>query len=123
MPLMWDKPARKMPVETWKNISADDAPPGVYIPNMSDEDADKFRGKLCGTKSGKPRVEIRTSRGGSQLLCQVSLVGISDNEWEERRGEKWNVRISSNGPVKLSFDDWNELNQCIAEAKAKLENV
>lgn len=36
--LMWEKPERVMSKEAWKGISADSAPPGVYIPNMSNED-------------------------------------------------------------------------------------
>ena len=39
--LDWDKPGRVVSIEEWKGISADSAPPGVYTPNMSDEDMKK----------------------------------------------------------------------------------
>ena len=58
--LMWEKPEKVMSVEAWKSISACGAPPGVYTPNMSEEDMFKWKAKLVG-KLGEIEevVEIR----------------------------------------------------------------
>ncbi len=121
MPLLvWDKLPKKMPVEDWKTISADGAPPGVYSPNLSREDAQKWRAKLCGHKSGHPQVEIRTSKGGCQLLIIVSVQG---NIKYQGRIEECNVRISSNGPVQFRFEDFEEMKVAVAEAAVKLHEL
>lgn len=122
--LTWDKPEKKMSVEDWKGISADSTPPGVYTPNMSDEDAKKWRAKLTGQRSGCPQVEIRSSKGGSQLLCIVSIdkkIKYKPTRW--RPFDECNVRISTNGPLMFSFEDWAELNAAIDEAKIKLLEI
>lgn len=56
--LSWEKPPRRTSVENWKSISADGAPPGVYSPNMSQEDRLKWKAKLVGKKGGIKQVEI-----------------------------------------------------------------
>ncbi len=109
-----------MSVESWKSISADGAPPGTYTPNMSREDAAKWNAKLCGHRSGHPQVEIRSSRGGSQLLVIVSLEA---NIKYQGRTSQCNVRMSANGPLHFSFDDWQNLNLAIEEAKEKLAEL
>lgn len=44
--LMWDTPEKVMSIESWKSISADGAPPGVYTPNMSRGDALSWKAKI-----------------------------------------------------------------------------
>src|SRR3954451_18558128 len=74
--LMWDKPEKVMTTEEWQSISADSAPPGVYVPNMSDDDKQRWKAKLVGKRAGYPHVEIRkTDRGCVQILLIVSLGG------------------------------------------------
>lgn len=114
MILSWGKPPRKMPAEEWRDISADNAPPGVYVPNMSDEDAQKWRAKHV--KGKDPRVEIRKVVTGAdpdgrgtyaQILIVVRPVGI--------------VRMSANGPMTFHEVEWAELFQAVAEAREKLQ--
>lgn len=120
MVLNWNKPERAYPIEDWKGFAADSAPPGVYTPNMSDADARKLNAKLVGHKSGHPQVEIRTSKFGSQLLV---IVSINKNIKYKGYEDKCNVRISANGPVKFSFENWAELQEAVEEAKVKLKQV
>jgi len=118
--LNWAKPKKVMSTEEWESISACGAPPGVYVPNMSDEDMDKWNAKITGTKSGNPQIEIRSSRGRCQMVCIVSLKGSIKYQ---KRVDKCNIRISMNSPLQLSFADWTELNLAIDEAKEKLEEL
>lgn len=98
--LSWDKPAKVMPREEWESISADGAPPGVYIPNMSKEDMLKWKAKKVGQ-----RVEIRKT-AGSQILIKVTLEGVT---------------ISMNGPAQLSMEDLIDLTLVVIEATQVLK--
>ena len=100
--LDWSKQPKKMSTREWMSISADCAPPGVYTPNMSDEDARKWRAKKIG--GADPRVEIRTLRGSQMLI----IVRPSQ------------VRISMNGPVELDGDAWTDFKYAVEEAQAVL---
>lgn len=42
--IMWEQPKKKVGKDEWKKISACGAPPGVYTPNMSKEDAARWKG-------------------------------------------------------------------------------
>lgn len=53
--------------------SADGAPPGVYVPNMSDEDKEKWLAKVAYGKTDYPQAEIR--KGGGFVII-VSLNGV-----------------------------------------------
>lgn len=137
--LKWDKPERVMSKEEHQSISADGAPPGVYIPNMSQEDMQTFKAKLVGVRKGPKQVEIRVTRG-SQILIIVSNEDPSlakerkyAEEWRASREklgarvvapdddeEKSNIRISMNGPAWFTYQDWEDLNQAIQEAREAL---
>ncbi len=66
-----------MPVKDWKKISADSAPPGVYTPNMNEDDKLRWKAKLVGKRGGIKQVEIRkTTTNGTQLLIIVSMDGF-----------------------------------------------
>jgi hypothetical protein len=97
--LMWDKPAKVMTTEEWQAISADSAPPGVYVPNMSDADRAAWKAKAI--KGQDPRVEIRKTAGGTQVLIIV-------------RPES--VRMSMNGSATFTQEEWGELGTAVTEA-------
>lgn len=124
-----------MPVEDWKKISADSAPPGVYRPNMSKEDMFKWKAKLVGAKKKdcKLRVEIRKTfqkmepKSGEhpffrrknvycQCLIIVSLENIDNME-------DCNVLLSMNGKMGISMKEWEELELAIKEAKEVLKHI
>ena len=115
--LNWDKPKKKISTEEWLSISADGAPPGVYVPNMSDKDNLKWKGKVIG--GNDPRVEIRKGfhfhngkkypdcvNYGAQTLIIIRLVSL----------DQPNVVISTNGKIGMSFNELNEMNLAIQEA-------
>jgi len=111
--LDWSEPKKARPTkEHNETFVADGAPPGTYVPNMSNEDKAKWRAKLIGGKD--PRVEIRKTvtgiaRGSEKQgpYAQVKLVVRPDKS----------VRFSANGKAEL---DGVELIQAIDEAFKKL---
>lgn len=105
MILRWDAPKKKLTDEAWRSISADGAPPGVYTPNMSDEDAKTWRAKKIGGKD--PRVEIRVLKG-SQMLVVVRPEGY--------------MTVSMNGPMLFTPSDWADFQSAVEEAREVLKD-
>lgn len=121
--LSWDKPEKKMSTEEWKSITADSAPPGVYTPNMSDEDNNKLKAKLI--KGKDPRVEIRKSfhftngkkyPGSKNYFSQVLVIVRLD-------GKEPNILFSTNGKIAASFLEFDDLYAGIQEAIGTLKNI
>jgi hypothetical protein len=68
-------------------------------------------------KTPYPHVLIRRRvRGGTNLLVDVALKG-RDYGTRGAVGDPWNVRISMNGPVALTFEEWGEFMVAVAEAR------
>ena len=118
MILSWDKPEKVMTTEEWQAISADSAPPGVYTPNMSEEDMRKWKARYVSGRN--PRVEIRktvigperlpdsgryTTQGYAQLLVIV---------------EQTTVRVSANGTADFEGWEFDQLHEAVAEARLVL---
>lgn len=111
--LSWDEPKKSRPTEEHnETFVADGAPPGTYVPNMSEEDKEKWKAKQIGGKD--PRIEIhKTAKGkarGSEKqgpYAQVKLVVRPDRS----------VRFSANGKAEL---DVLELIQSLDEAYTEL---
>jgi hypothetical protein len=108
--LCWTKPAKAMSTERWQEISADAAPPGVYTPNMSAEDAQLWRAKLIGGPLA--RVEIRKTVVGRQRpesarVSHAQLVVIVDKD---------SVRVSTNATADFTMEEWAELGSAVTEA-------
>lgn len=122
--LMWDIPVKKMTTEEWANNGGfDGGPTGGYVPNMSAEDAARWRAKLVGKTTSSPQVEIRRTMV-SQVLLIVNLgQGYQYKGYNRQNTQGVNVHFSSNGPLQMSFEDMQELNQVIQEAKAYLEGL
>ena len=118
MILSWDKPKKLQTHEKWASVTADGAPPGVYVPNMSKADGEKWKAKLVGGKN--TRVEIRKSVKGTQILIIVSLTGTPI---QERHWRNINVVMSMNGKSTLTFEEMDQLYQGVQEARKVLEEV
>lgn len=73
--LCWDKPKKIHSTAEWADISFDGGPKGGYVPNMSEDDAQRWKAKLVGTKAGYPQVEIRKKFGSALATIIVSLGG------------------------------------------------
>jgi hypothetical protein len=107
--LSWEAPPNATSTEQWQSISADGAPPGVYTPNMSAEDARKWKAKLVGKTTDNPRVEIRKTTGNG---IQVLIV-VSRNE----------IHLSMNGKAEFNTGEFWELENAIIEAQDALDGL
>jgi len=130
--LSFAKPKRKQSVEDWKSISADGAPPGVYVSNMGDKDRKRWKAKVFGSKSGNFRIEIRSEKAGSNLLIIVNGkmptaektksygTGEYARSYPVRENEPDGVKMSSNGPLFFDPMAWVELSDAVLEARLVL---
>lgn len=115
--LSWGTPAKAMTTQAWQRISADGAPPGVYTPDMAEADMRAWKAKMAGQRTpGELRVEIRKTAVGKgtgkrpTAYAQVLLLVYADGE----------VRVSGNGTMAFSGDEWREFQRAVAEARAAL---
>lgn len=150
--LQWDRPKRAMPKEEWKEAYGfDGGPVGGFMPNMSKEDAERWKAKLSGTRTSFPQVEIRRQCGPSLMLIIVNLgAGYSykgrtpaydveaTSRWTSDRGGMkamsmidalanqsitcgTQIHVSMNGPSLMDFDEMADMHRAIAEARSALE--
>ena len=116
--LSWDKPKKKMPVEEWKKISADGAPPGVYTPNMSQEDMFKWKAKHI--KGDDERVEIRKSFHWTNNKPYPNQVNYSAQMLivirKAPKNDQPEVLISTNGKMGMTLETCFDMNEAIKEA-------
>lgn len=103
-------------------FSSDSGVAGTYVPNMSDADRKKWRG--VHVKGTDERIEIRRTIGGTQILIIV-YKSIRYTHWKVNQDEWYknhnNVRMSMNGKLDMTFDEYDELTKVIAEAKEILK--
>lgn len=108
MPILrWDKPKQVMSQDEWSSIAADSAPPGVYTPNMSQEDQLAWKAKFVRRVGDLSSVEIR-KRAKSLMLIRVF---------------KNFILISANGTIELTDADFTDLCLAVAEAREKLNGT
>jgi hypothetical protein len=119
--IKWDKPRKIRSAESRaKMYSSDSGVPGTYVPNMSVDDMKSWKGKVVGMNNGHPQVEIRKH----PFLMIVSVDGGYKYKFytPENTG-RFNVHISSAGPIQLTFDEWEEMKLVVEEAKEKLRSL
>jgi uncharacterized protein YigE (DUF2233 family) len=115
MILTFGKPKRAMSKEAHQSISADGAPPGVYVPNMSKVDAMKWKAKLVGQKTGRHQIEIR--RDGV-----VIIVGGEKGykyKWYDKRKPNM-VHLATSGPMILTDTEFEQMVLAVSEASVIL---
>jgi hypothetical protein len=114
--LSFEKPEKVLTDAQWRAISADGAPPGVYTPNMTDEDKERWKAKLI--KGKDARIEIRKCFMGLGYYAQVCII-----VYKQTSEEFADVVISTNGKIGASFQQIEEMHQVINEAKTILNNL
>ena len=103
----WDKPKKLRSTEKHNNMcSSDCGVPGTYVPNMSYEDRESWKGKHINKTKNNERIELRKTFSRCGSYAQVLIV-------LEKEGT---VSISSNGKIAMTFDDWDEVNAVVKEA-------
>ena len=74
MTINWDKPKKARSKEDHEEMNQSDCGvPGTFVPNMSNTDMKKWKGKVVGTRSGHPQIEIRKD----SFVIIVSFHGYS----------------------------------------------
>ena len=121
---------RKMPVESWKGIQADSAPPGTYETNMTAKFRGMWKGKIIGVKTNNFKLEIRRIVRGTNLF-----ITVHGEKYVEAPGEYHNwkrvdpaladgsVVLKMNGGLTLSFMELAELYDVVAEARGCLQQL
>lgn len=136
MLLDFTKPA-KVTVEA----GFDGGPDGGYVPQMSQSDAQRWKAKHFNLGKENARIELRKTftgigngQGSSQVFMIVALDGWDLAAKHEHRREPdpmecfgtdtrgLNVRMSMNGPLHMTFEQFAEINQIVQEARAYLES-
>ncbi|HPI82924.1 MAG TPA: hypothetical protein PK122_06885 [Candidatus Paceibacterota bacterium] len=136
--LSFDKPKKIHSTEEHnKMFPSDSGISGTYVPNMSKEDQLKWKAKHI--KGDDERVEIRKEFGGANLVVIVyknpydppypeypsRKYGTPQYEEEYKKYKEAEkeyykkhdqIKISSNGTMNISWEDWRELQDAIKEA-------
>ena len=106
--LDFKKPVKLLPTAVWNdNHQSDSDIAGTYVPNMSE--ADKLKWKAKRIVGSDPRVEIRKTISNHGDYAQMLVIVRKDE-----------VVISGNGRMNFSQENWNDLFDAVAEAKALL---
>lgn len=109
--LQFDKPKKiRSTEENNEMYKADNAPPGVYVPNMSVEDMLKWKAKKVSGQS--ERVEIRKTISfpewnAAQMVCVV---------FKDLENNGPAVKITSNGKLIFSRQEWENFKAGVEEA-------
>ena len=101
--------ARAEPIEDWKANQADGAPPGTYVPNMSDADAARWRGDISGWRSEAWCVTARRTIGHCQVVARFDH--YSDGDF---------VTLTTNGRICLDAEGSVELADIMRQGFALL---
>ncbi|RYD68027.1 MAG: hypothetical protein EOP83_01635 [Verrucomicrobiaceae bacterium] len=128
--LMWDAPKKlRTPQENAEHYGFEEGPTGGYIPNMSEADARRWKGKITGKNRGVLQAELRKSFDSAQVTIIVTLDGgYTYNHYTPAARPHLNthgvqIHMATNGPIRMSFDDLAEMNAAIGEAKDKLKEL
>jgi hypothetical protein len=138
MILSFEKPKKVRSTEEHNNLfSSDCGVAGTFVPNMSKKDELKWRAKHIGGED--ERVEIRKTLGGAQVLIVVfknpyhppypkypetrytdSAYHVNLGKYKEKQKEWYkrheNIKLSMNGKIDMTLNDYNELSLAIQEA-------
>ena len=130
MILSWEKASKVLhPEEHAAKYASDTGVPGTYVPNMSEEDMKKYKAISC--RGRCPRIEVRVTIAGTQVLAKFkSTLLVPDTaNWyadvnsEIRKHGSKNVKISMNGPLDMTFEEWETFKQAMDEAIAEAKKL
>jgi hypothetical protein len=127
------------PAKVKINAGFEDGPIGGYVPQMGNADATRWKAKHFNLGKENARIELRKTftgihngQGSTQVTMFVALDGwdlAGKNEFRKGLDPKGyystdtcglNVRMSMNGPLLLTFEQFSEINQIVNEAKQYL---
>lgn len=114
----------------------EDGPIGGYVPQMSQSDARKWKAKHFNLGKENARIELRKSfeanngQGSTQVTMFVALDGwdfaskhehrspkTPESDWFHKDTRGLNVRMSMNGPLLMTFEQFREIDEIVREAE------
>jgi hypothetical protein len=121
----------------------DGGPEGGYVPQMSTTDAQRWKAKQFNLGKENARIELRKTfsgvnngQGSTQVTMFVALDGWdfasksehrtaanADSGWFHNDTRGLNVRMSMNGPLLMTFDQFREIEQIVFEAELYLKEA
>ena len=117
--LCFDKPKKVRSTEEHnKTYMSDSGIAGTYVPNMSEEDKNKWKAKHI--KGDDERIEIRKTMNGVQILIVV-YKKERPVKWNANNRDEWNkrhqnVQMSMNGKLDMTWDEFWDINEAVKEA-------
>lgn len=115
--LNFDTPKKIRSTEKHNDMfQSDSGVAGTYVPNMSKEDMDVWKAKHI--KGDDERIEIRKTISGVQLLVVVYKRSrtTKTKNWRDRSRDHNDVRISMNGKLDMTYDEYYDMYEGIREA-------
>lgn len=119
----------KVPEKKSMGGGFDGGPVGGYVPQMSYEDAERWKCKIFNEGKENSRIEIRKSFDCVQIFIIVAKDGWDLSSKNEKRNANstlyfdtkgLNVRMSMNGSLRLTFEQFEEIGKIVEEAKEYL---
>lgn len=107
----------------------DGGPENGYQPQMSRFDATRWKAKLFNANKSNARIELRKTFSSTQVFIIVALDGwdlssknekIKPDNQMQFKTKGLNVRMSMNGPLLLTFEQFEEIQKVVDEAKDHL---
>ena len=128
MLINWDKPKKLRSTKEHNEMYMSDCEvDGTYVSNMSRQDKETWKGTLKTHKDGSEQVELRKTFGSAQLLIIVADDGYNYKYYKrdpekpyQNSTKEFNMHVSMNGPLQLTFDQWEEIGRAVQEARNKL---
>jgi hypothetical protein len=109
----WDKPKKVHSTKEHNKMnSSDSGVAGTYVPNMSEENAYDWKGKIINRGKENVRAELRKTFSGDGHYAQVLIV--INNE---------GLKMSANGSIQMTHIEHNQMNSAINEAKMLIRIV
>ena len=117
-----------------RRFSSDCGVEGAYVSNMSQDDKERWKAKVTGTRDRVHRIELRKEVGYVNMLIVVNGTMSGHKPRPRARNQTWewaseieakphHIRISANGTINLSPMIWDELNLALEEARAVLARL
>ena len=117
--LCFDKPKKIRSTEEHNEMhQSDSGIAGTYVPNMTNEDKEKWKAKHI--KGDNERIEIRKTINGVNIVIIVykrpNPVKWNGNNMENWHNRHQDMKMSMNGKLDMTFNDWYDLYEAVREA-------
>ena len=118
--IMWKKPRKARSSKDHIEMHQSDCEvPGTYVPNMSNDDMKRWKGKVVGTRVGHPQIEVRKY----PFVMILSNGGYKYKYYTREKTENIVFHLSTSGAIQFTADELDEFGKVIEEMKEKLREI